>query len=785
MNWSGPSSPLFRLERSPLRPNRSYRSTRTLLTTRGLWILFLILMTSNACQPSGESTTRAPAQTIDLSLASFLKNKTCKECHIKEFREWSKTHHDLAMQEATGESVLGLFENTRFNHFGVTSRFFKKKGRFFVNTDGPDGTLHDFEIKYILGMDPLQQVLIEMDDGRLQALTIAWDIRNQRWFHLYPDHPTPYNNPLHWTNRFQNLNSRCGECHTTNFRKGYDTLTDRYQSTWTEMNVSCQSCHGPGEFHVIWAKEQKTGGDLDTPNKGLLVDFNPDDVLKEIETCARCHSRRHSISPVYQPGRPFLDNFVPALLSEDLYHPDGQIIEEVYVYGSFIQSKKIDKGVGCSDCHHPHTLKLKASGNRLCVRCHQSNREYDTPKHHFHKTNSAGAQCINCHMPTRKTRVIDTHHDHSFRVPRPDLSIKIGTPNACNDCHLDQSIEWARETVQRWYGSKEKPRHFGEVLAAGRLGSEDAETRLVKLVRNKNQPSIVRATALDLLQYYGIEGVAVMMNMLIDDDPLVRVAAVGGLDRLSPRERPQWAAPLLKDPIRAVRIETARVLTSIPQDYLNEKQKLSFETALTEYIETQKAHADRPSAQLNLGIIYSNMGKTGKAEEAYQTAIRLAPDFLPPRFNLANFYNGLGRNDEAEQQLRLIIQQFPKSGEAHYSLGLLLAELGNLKESAAELTLAAGLLPEEARVHYNYALALQHLGRQNEATTALLIAEKLTPNDPSIVNAVASHYMQEGEWRKALPYAQKLVELLPNAPGPPQMVEKIQSELNADSGSDP
>ena len=625
-----------------------------------------------------------------------------------------------------------------------------------------------------------------MPDGRLQALSIAWNTRNQRWFHLYPDDPTPHDNPNHWTNRFQNWNSRCGECHSTNFRKGYNVETNLYQSTWTEINVSCQSCHGPGEFHVRWAREQLTDRDSKLLNKGLLVDFNTDKVQKEVETCARCHSRRHSIRPVYQTGRPFLDNFVPGLLLEGLYHPDGQINnEETYSYGSFIQSKKVGKGIGCSDCHHPHTLKLLSSGNRLCLRCHLSNKEYDTPKHHFHKSNSEGAQCINCHMSPRKAMVIDTHHDHSFRVPRPDLSIKIGTPNACNDCHSDQPFEWAGKAVQRWYGVKEKPLHFGEVLAAGHLGSTDAEIRLVKLARDKKQTPIVRATALDLLQHYGMEGIAVMMNTLIDDDPLVRTAAVGGLDRLSPGERPEWVAPLLNDPIRTVRIEAARVLTSIPQDALNKKQKLSFEAALAEYIESQEVHADRASAQLNLGIIYSNIGKTDLAEKAYQNAIHLAPDFLPPRFNLANFYNGLGRNEEAEQQLRLIIHQFPESGEAHYSLGLLLAEIGKLKKSAAELTLAAGLLPDDARVHYNYALALQNLGRPDEALSALLTARRVMPDDPNIVNELASHYMRDGKWQKALPYAQKLVELLPNSPGPPQMLEKIQSELGADSDSNP
>ncbi len=373
----------------------------------------------------------------------FVDNRICQSCHPQAFEDWQGSHHDQAMQQATEATVLGDFDNAAFTHQGMTSRFFTRDGKFFVHTEGPDGQMADFEVQYTFGIDPLQQYLIPFPGGRLQSLPIVWDVRKQRWFHLYPDETVKPGDALHWTGLYQNWNVMCAECHSTNLNKQYDRETQTYQTTWSEINVSCQACHGPGGRHVDWAKREADNlsaqdRQSNAPVTDLVVDFAKLDGPGQVAQCARCHSWRRQVSAKDQHGRSLFDDFVPERLQTGLYHADGQILDEVYVYGSYVQSKMYRAGVRCTDCHQPHTLKLRAEGNALCVQCHQSQpdkrfstlaaKAYDTPEHHFHPTGSAGAQCVNCHMPDQTYMRIDPRRDHSFRVPRPDVSVKLGTP---------------------------------------------------------------------------------------------------------------------------------------------------------------------------------------------------------------------------------------------------------------------------------------------------------------------------------------------------------------------
>ena len=380
---------------------------------------------------------------------------------------------------ASESSVRGDFNNVSFGSRGETSRFFQRDGRFFVNTADAEGKLRDFEIKYTFGVAPLQQYLIEFPGGRLQALPIAWDARRKRWFHLYPDARHAGDDPLHWTGRYQNWNLMCAECHSTNLRKGYDAKSDTYATRWDLLNVSCQSCHGPGEAHVAWANARRDGQPAPAgsgSHYGLLVNYRDGDARHEVDSCGACHSRRQRLADRDLPGAPFLDNFRPALLRAGLYHADGQQLDEVYAYGSMLQSRMYQRGVRCTDCHDAHSLKLKAEGNSVCVQCHSQAgnprfptltlKDYDSPQHHFHKAGTDGAQCVNCHMPVKNYMVVHARPDHSFRVPRPDLSEKLDTPNACNQCHADKPAKWAAAAVDRWYGPKrERGAAFAEAFA--------------------------------------------------------------------------------------------------------------------------------------------------------------------------------------------------------------------------------------------------------------------------------------------------------------------------------
>jgi predicted CXXCH cytochrome family protein len=546
---------------------------------------------------------------------------------------------------------------------------------------------------------------------------------------------------------------------------------------------------------VAWARATR-GGEAREPGgaggaAGLVVDFKANDSRYQVDACAPCHARRGRLRGGEHPGQPFLDTFRPALLQPTLYYPDGQQLDEVYEYGSFLQSKMYQRGVRCSDCHDPHSLKLKAQGNGVCLQCHRAQpdprfpglaaKDYEAPAHHFHRAGSAGAQCVGCHMPAKHYMVVDPRRDHSFRIPRPDLSVKLGTPNACTACHMGQSAQWAAAAVQRWYGPARQGPHYGEVIAAGREGHRGAVPPLMALAGDGRQPAIVRATALELLRGYGAAGAAAMVTATKDPDPLVRAAAAGGLGPLAPRER-LAAAPLLKDPIRLVRIEAARVLASAPSEALDPSQRRTYEAALAEYQDAQMAMADMPSSHLNLGVLYADQGRVELAEQAYRTALRMDPYFLPARSNLAQLYNQMRRNADAERVLREGIARHPQSGELFYSLGLVLAEEKRVPEAAAALGKAAALLPGRARVRYNYGLALQQLGRRPEAEAALRQASQLDPRDPQIVHALAIFYVQQRDWRRALPYAQKLAELAPGDSRARELLQQIQQASAAGQG---
>ena len=734
-----------------------------------LSVLFTGLAT--ACAPSSDAI-------------SYVDESGCAGCHAAQHRAWTGSHHDLAMQDASEQSVLADFNSARFNYAGVTSRFFRRDGKYVVTTDGPDGKLADFEIRHAFGVKPLQQYLIELPGGRLQALSIAWDTQRKRWFHLYPGERVDYRDELHWTKPAQNWNHMCGECHATDYHKNYDATTGSYKTTAARFDVGCQACHGPAARHDAWAK--RAGDDAARAAHGsrkqdFSVDLAAKDSRLQIDTCARCHSRRSTLSADYRHGAPFMNTHLPAVLSERLYHADGQIQDEVYEYGSFLQSRMHAKGVRCSDCHDPHSTKLRASGNALCVTCHNAttpaagahidirglqHKDYDSPTHHFHKSGQPGAQCVDCHAPVHTYMVVDPRHDHSFRIPRPDLSVAIGTPNACNQCHNKQSPKWAAEAVAKWYGSNRRQvPHYGVALDAGRHAKPGAVSGLIRLVEDASQPAIVRATALDVLSRYpGRSALAALQRSLHDSDPLIRRAAVQGQEQLPPVDRVAELAPLLSDPVRSVRIEAARLLAPAPaQAGLDGKYKKSFDQALAEFEAAQTVNADRPEALANLGNLYLSRGELARAEQAYRQAITLDPHFVPASANLADLYRASGRDTEAERVLREGLRTVPGAAGLHEALGLALVRQGNKGEALAQFAAAMKAAPDDPRHAYVYAVALHGAGRAPEAIR-LLEATAKRHGDRDVLLALASYKSAAGDRVGAEEHLRALLAINPDDP---------------------
>ncbi len=728
--------------------------------------------------------------------------EVCRECYVKEDRQWQGSHHDLAMQEADDKTVLGDFDDATLTQFGVTSRFFRRDGRFLVHTDGPDGKLHDYDIVYTFGVYPLQQYLVPFPGGRLQVLDIAWDSRprsegGQRWFHLHPDEKIAAGDVLHWTGPNLNWNYMCADCHSTNLKKHYDSATRTYKTSWSEIDVSCEACHGPGSMHVGWAKAVAAGRDTGVANRGLTVVFDerkdvhwttddatrkpvrsqPNKSHKEIQVCARCHSRRSQLSDDFVPGQSFMDVYHPALLTQGLYYPDGQIQDEVYVWGSFQQSWMFHGGVTCSDCHDPHSAQLRAPGEQVCYQCHGVDH-YATKTHHHHQPGSRGSSCVECHMPATTFMGVDRRHDHSFRIPRPDLTVKLAVPNACNACHEDKYASWAVETVEKWYGEKPKAyQQFVSVLQAGRQQRVGSYTKLLKLALDENQPVIARATALTYLPgAVSQASMRALQQLLNAGEPLLRLGALGAMAS-APREQRILAFPLVWDEIKAIRIEAARLLAGYPRDSFKPGQGEVLDKAIGEYIQVQEFNAERPEAQVNLGNLYTDMSRFSQAETAYRKALQLQPKFVPAYVNLAQMLSRTGREGEGAALLLAGTRQVPDSADLYHALGLSKVRQKAVAESIPLLAKAAELDKDNERYGYVYAVALQSVGKLDQAIGVLENTLKRHPGDIDSLHALVTFHRDAGQVAKALVYARQLAKLLPQD----SAVRKLLLELQQGS----
>jgi Flp pilus assembly protein TadD/ssDNA-binding Zn-finger/Zn-ribbon topoisomerase 1 len=764
---------------------------------------------------------------------TYVGRQTCVECHAGEHSQWQGSHHDLAMDNATPESVLGNFNDAEFTHHGITSRMYRDGGRYMIRTEGPSGNLEDFEVKYVFGVTPLQQYMVEFDRtpempanevARLQVLRISWDTLKKQWFYQPPpdvDGKLEPDDPLHWTGIMQRWNTTCAECHSTNLEKNFDVANRSYHTTFSEIDVSCEACHGPGGAHVKLAKSKWLF--WDRKHGYGLPNLKSKDPLVEIETCATCHSRRRVVQQGFLPGSDYHDFYSNELLQPLTYHCDGQIRDEVFDYGSFIQSKMYHKGIRCTDCHDPHTAKLKHEGNKVCTSCHQHPAgKYDSPAHHNHRVDSAGAQCVECHMPATTYMVVDPRRDHSLRVPRPDLSVRLGTPNACTGCHIeterisskkrdsltqyadwlrlaeagDQEIareldrvnEWAAEAVVEWYGPKqpELPDYAG-VLKAAWEGDPNSLDDLVSVALNRRLSAMVRASAaVQLAQFPTRETIETSRKLLNDPDPQIRATAIANL-QMAPHEiLIEDLPPLLNDPVRLVRTEAARTLSAAPLSELDGLQRQAFRTAFEEFKAGVLVNDDRAGAWLTVGIIHENLGEDEKAIVAYQTAIQVEPNVTGPRSNLAALFDRIaeGREREAQQAtyqgdrargvaaLEVAAEHRAKSDELRQ------AELPLLRRDVS-------LAPEIASLQYRYGMALYLQGDANAAEVALRRAVALEPTTPEFVLGLALFFQKVGKWPEALDYVDRLRKLRPEDATYRQLAREILQARDAASTTPP
>lgn len=782
--------------------------------------------------------SRVNPEAITSTPAKFVGRSSCIECHQQQADLFHGSHHDLAMDVANETTVRANFDNQSLTHFGVTSTFFKRDDKFFVNTEGPNGEMRDFEIKYVFGYEPLQQYMVELNRaahleedevGQVQVLRLCWDTIGKRWFYLTPPdvkEKLEPDDPLHWTGITMRWNTSCADCHSTNLKKNFDAITKTFSTTFSEIDVSCEACHGPGSHHVELERHRSW---FNNPKETGLVSLKTADAKTQIEMCATCHSRRLKLSDGFTATCSFDDYFACELLMDHTYHGDGQIKDEVYVYGSFVQSKMYHEGIRCTDCHDPHSAKVKKLGNDLCTSCHAHPAgKYDTPLHHHHQIGSTGSLCVECHMPATTYMEVDPRRDHSLRVPRPDLSVKFGVPNACTGCHLDstklpedsqvgikQYLDWITraedgdeivkaelervnalmdDAVKSWFPTPHyDDSHYYARLAASSIESEEMEQILIALMDSPAAPSITRATAaIRTLEFRSDETLRAALNILNTRDARAIVGAFPRIEsamnrqidylrytnsRKEPIEKIRRYASAVANFLTfeslEVRLAACRTLAGIPleirSDVLSGQQIQEFETARDEYLESLKVENDRAASWAVISTLKLSDNDLNGAIEAIRRAISLDESTSGLRSQLASLLSQQTQN--IQQDARQQAQEGNTSNlqQLQERMVELLTEISELRERDHELILVelkrAEGFPGAHHLYYRVAMSYYLRGETDLTLQYLNQAIELEPDNEIYLLALATFYKSQGDWQKTSEYVDRLLQQDPEHPG--------------------
>jgi tetratricopeptide (TPR) repeat protein len=350
-----------------------------------------------------------------------------------------------------------------------------------------------------------------------------------------------------------------------------------------------------------------------------------------------------------------------------------------------------------------------------------------------------------------------------MRIPRPDLSVKLGMPNACNNCHAKKSPQWAADAIAKWTGTIPVGyQNFAEALHAGTVGAPGVRDALQTISDDRAQPAIVRASAIDRLgRWLTPATLSSVANALNDPDPLVRLAAVEALSATDPATRARYLPRMLADPVRSVRIEAARALAGPDEAQIPAAQRDAFAKTLAEYVAVQTYNADRPEGHLNLGNLHAIRGDPSRALAEFEKAIEIDPHSVEARVNLADLHRARGADREAEAVLRRGIALDTRAPPLHHALGLALVRKKRNAEGVGALCEAGKLAPASGQYAYVCAVALNDTGQPQDALRVLEKANRSQPYDREVLFALAHYSAAAGSREAALGYARQLQELDP------------------------
>lgn len=678
-----------------------------------------------------------------------LTNASCITCHPKAGITWGRSDHAAANRPVDMRLDAVAFAGQTASSFASDYRFSRDAdGDLTIRESSRDGDAIEFHPAMVIARDPLWQYVVELQPGRFQCTEVAWDPRAEAWFAVNGREERNPGEWGHWTGRGMNWNSMCARCHMTAYAKNYDSATDAYHSRWSEQGVGCVQCHNTMPGH------ESGGAAMDG------VDNFARDPYRMMDTCASCHSRAEALTAAFVPGERFDDHFRLQLPVEPaLYYPDGQIRDEVFVYGSFRHSKMFAAGVTCMDCHEPHSgaLTLPEENNQLCLQCHGVPGRLNAPTidptaHSHHAADSAGNRCVECHMARTTYMQRDPRGDHGFIIPDPVLTRELGVPNACGRCHESQTLQWNVEHFEAWYGeSTSDPRRRVRACAvhAAYEGNVHAVPTLLDLLGTE-KVSAWKASLLTLASRLapGTDDVVGAARKLKDDvDPLVRAAAVAAL-----ASAPGSVAELktaLDDPMRLVRLEAAWARSAeLPVDSPVGRELASW----------LRDDLDQPAGRYRMAQDAFNRGQTAKAIEFLDTAEQWDPLSAVIPESKGYMLDSLGRSREAALAFERASERASGDAQAAFRSALSWAGAGDLERAETMLGVALRRDPGMARAWYNLGLVEAKTDRRERAIVSLREAERLEPREPDFPYALATVYAQLGRLEDARAAAKRSLE---------------------------
>jgi hypothetical protein len=458
----------------------------------------------------------SPAPSVP-AIAGFVGSETCKTCHEDRHESWLETAHAYSLRDPTEDVVEGRFDGKPVETPRFVATPYRRDGRWFIKVEGKDGRPDgNHEVTRVVGRLFEQAYLTTDHRGRWPILPICWSIERGEWdvTHEVLEDISGHQGAISddYDTRRQAFNHGCGQCHATDFDVGHNTQTGSLDSKMLEGAVACESCHGPGSVHAEFhlAAEGATASDTLAEEAARLLHPKKDlGRAKEVlHSCGRCHYTHKWMYAIDSDPRVGHEQIAVSLhFDRPGFYADGRLAGLNYHGTTQSQSACFLEGdMSCLSCHRMHggkrfSMKWEGNSNRQCTQCHDEN-EYQAEAHTHHSAEAAS--CVDCHMPMFLTGVLHFVRDHSIRSPDPALTEKFGAanvPNACNECHKDQSAGWAREARDKWWGAGDAKMASNVAMVLRiRAGADKVQMAdLIAMAEDTSNTTFFRMTALQAM----------------------------------------------------------------------------------------------------------------------------------------------------------------------------------------------------------------------------------------------------------------------------------------------